>query len=76
LIEEDKRINKHGKERLGEFRWPLVCGSNLVVWVVGRLDLMICESAVGGIVVSSHRGVEVVSGPVRGPEVFVDVACE
>jgi hypothetical protein len=43
---------------------------------VDRLDSLTCERSVGHSVVSSRRGVEVVSSPVRDLEVIVDVPQE
>jgi hypothetical protein len=43
---------------------------------VDRLDSVTCERSVGHFVVSSHRDVEVVSGPVRNLEAIVDVPQE
>jgi hypothetical protein len=76
LIEEDKRINEHAKGKLERFRWPLAGGSSLVVWVLDESDSMTSERSVGQFVVSSHRSVEVVNGPVRNLEIVVDVPQE
>jgi hypothetical protein len=65
-------LSEHAKGKLERVRWPLVGRNSLVVWAVNRLDSVTCER-VGHFVVSSHRGVEVVGGPVGIPEVFVEL---
>jgi hypothetical protein len=73
LIEEDRQLNEHAKGKLERVRWPLVGCSSLVIWFMGGLDLVTCERIAGYVVVDSHRGVEVVSGPVGIPEVVVEL---